>query len=68
MSGVVEMIARTAVSLIFVPFWGFTAICFTDQAAWVFAVCYIVPTCLYCLKKVEKELVPKTDVEVLENS
>ena len=68
LSGVVEMIARTAVSLIFVPFWGFTAICFTDQAAWVFAVCYIVPTCLYCLKKVEKELAPKTDVEVLENS
>ena len=61
LSGVVEMIARTAVSLIFVPVWGFTAICFTDQAAWVTAVMYIVPTCLYCLKKVGKILSAEDD-------
>ena len=61
LSGVVEMIARTAVSLIFVPVWGFTAICFTDQAAWVTAVMYIVPTCLYGLKKVGKILSAEDD-------
>ena len=67
-SGVVEMIARSVVSIGFVPMWGFTAICFADQAAWVTAAMYVVPTCIYCLKKVEKELGEKTDVEVLENS
>lgn len=56
LSGVVEMIARTVVSILCVPVWGFLAICFTDQAAWVTAVCYIVPMCIYCLKKVEKIL------------
>ena len=40
---------------------GFTAICFTDQAAWVTAVMYIVPTCLYCLKKVGKILSAEDD-------
>ena len=53
-SGLTEMIARTVVSLIFVPIWGFTAICWTDQCAWVSACVYIVPTLLYCLKKIEK--------------
>ena len=67
LSGVVEMIARTAVSLIFVPVWGFTAICFTDQAAWVTAVCYIVPMCLYCLKKVEK-LLAKSDADDVQSA
>ncbi len=56
LSGVVEMIVRTVVSILCVPVWGFLAICFTDQAAWVTAVCYIVPMCIYCLKKVEKIL------------
>lgn len=53
--GVVEMIARIAVSLLFVPSWGFLAICFADQAAWVLAVVYILPTCVCCVKRVERE-------------
>lgn len=54
-SGVVEMIARVIVSIWFVPVFGFMAICFADQAAWVTAVMYILPTCIYCVKKIEKE-------------
>ena len=54
-SGVVEMFARTIVSVGFVPYFGFRAICFADQTAWVTAVMYIVPTCLYCVRKIEKE-------------
>ena len=50
-SGVMEMIARTIVSLGFVEAFGYTAICFADQTAWIAACCYIAPTCLYCLKK-----------------
>ena len=51
-SGVMEMIARTLVSLGFVEAFGYTAICFADQTAWIAACCYIAPTCLYCLKKI----------------
>lgn len=54
-SGVAEMIARTIVSLGFVGTFGFTAICFADQTAWVAACCYIAPTCFYCVKKVTRK-------------
>ena len=53
-SGVMEMLARTIVCLGFVGAFGFTAICFSDQAAWLAACCYIAPTCLYCVKKSTK--------------
>lgn len=53
-SGAVEMVARIFVSLVFVPAFGFSAICFADQSAWVSACIYIVPTLLFCLKKLER--------------
>ena len=55
-SGVTEMIARTVVSLGFVGAFGFTAICFADQTAWITATCYIFPTCLWCIRKSTKML------------
>ena len=39
--GIVEMIARCAVSSIIVPLYGYTAICFTDQSAWISASIYL---------------------------
>lgn len=54
-AGVIEMVARTAVSLIFVPIYGYTAICCADQMAWTTAVLYLIPMCLHLLKKVEQE-------------
>lgn len=57
-AGMMEMVARCVVSLGFVPFFGFTAICFADQSAWLAACLYIVPTCLYCIKLCEKRLNP----------
>ena len=54
-SGVTEMIARILVSLVFVPLYGFTAICFADQTAWLSACIYIVPTCIHCVKKISSE-------------
>lgn len=55
-AGGLEMVARCVVSLCFVPMFGFTAICFADQAAWLSACAYIVPTCLHCIKLCEKRL------------
>lgn len=50
-SGVAEMLARTFVSLAFVPTLGYTAICLADGAAWLAACLYIIPTCILCVKK-----------------
>ena len=55
-SGVTEMIARIVVSLVFVPMYGFTAICFADQTAWVSACLYIIPMCIICVKSAEKSV------------
>lgn len=55
-SGVMEMLARTIVSFVFTGYYGFTAICFSDQSAWLSACLYIVPTCLLCVKKVTRQL------------
>lgn len=54
-SGMMEMIARIVVSLVFVPMFGFTAICFADQTAWISACIYIVPTCLYCVREISQK-------------
>ena len=54
-SGVTEMFARIIVSVGFVRYYGYTAICFADQTAWVTACCYIVPMCFICLKKISRE-------------
>lgn len=58
-SGVTEMLARSIVSLCFVGAYGYTAICFADQTAWVSACFYILPTCLYCVHKTTKKLTKK---------
>ena len=50
-SGVMEMIARISVVVLFVPAFGFEAICLADPAAWIAADFYIIPTCLYVLSK-----------------
>ena len=55
-SGVAEMIARSVVSLGFVGTLGYTAICWSDEIAWLCACCYLVPMCFVCLKKTAKKL------------
>lgn len=62
-SGMMEMIARIVVSLVFVPVFGFTAICFADQTAWISACIYIVPTCAYCVKKISKKNYAQISIE-----
>lgn len=54
-AGVMEMAARTFVSLVFVSFFGFDAITWTDQSAWVSATLYAMPMCLHSLKQVKAQ-------------
>ena len=51
-SGVIEMIARTFVSLVFVPIAGYTAICYADQTAWVTSSIYCVIMLGICMKTI----------------
>jgi len=53
-AGFIEMAARIIVSLVFVPVYGFTAICFADQSAWISAAMYTLPTLFLCIRKLEK--------------
>lgn len=55
-SGFTEMVARILMSVFAVPAFGYAAICFTDQSAWVSACFYIVPTCIYCINKIDRIL------------
>jgi len=54
-SGVIEMFARIFVSNRYVPKYGFDAICYTDQAAWVTAAIYCMVVCAICVKLVGKK-------------
>lgn len=55
-SGVTEMFARSIVGIVYVQYFGFTAICAADPAAWVSACFYIIPTCLFCVKRASERL------------
>lgn len=55
-AGVVEMFARSIVSLCFVGAFGFTAICLADQTAWVSACCYLIPAYFFCIRRTAKKL------------
>lgn len=50
-SGVMEMIARTAVSLFVVPVWHFLGVCYGDPVAWIAADAFLIPAILLILHK-----------------
>ena len=45
-AGVLEMIARCAVCLLLVPKFGYAAICYADQTAWVCAAVFVFLACV----------------------
>ena len=52
--GILEMIARTGMSLFVIPVFGWIAACYTDFAAWGSAVIYLVPVFIYLVHKQER--------------
>ncbi len=55
-AGIIEMFARTIVSFAFVGKYGFDAITFTDQAAWITALIYLLPMFIYTYKQVKRQI------------
>ena len=60
-SGVMEMIARITMALVFVPKYGYDAITWSDQVAWCAGILYILPMSIICIKKIERKLVSAGD-------
>ena len=54
LAGVMEMIARTAVGLIFVPMFGYTAACFASPSAWICADLFLIPACMGSIHRLRK--------------
>lgn len=50
-AGVMEMVARAVFGLCLVPSLGYTAVCFSNPAAWLLADVFLVPAYFWCLKK-----------------
>ena len=54
-SGVMEMVARIAVSVLLVAPFGFTAVCYGDAIAWVAANLFLVPAFIAVYRKTLKQ-------------
>lgn len=58
-SGVMEMIARTAVALTLVPLFGLTGAALASPFAWALADCFLIPAYRWCYKQVTKKAAVK---------
>ena len=53
-SGVMEMMARTAVSLWVVPLFGFLGVCYGDPLAWTAADMFLLPAFYFVMRKLRR--------------
>jgi len=66
-SGVLEMVGRGVVALVFVGQFGFTAVCFASPVAWVLADMFLLPTYIVCRKRlIKKSLAEKASSQKIE--
>ncbi|MDE7362705.1 MAG: MATE family efflux transporter [Oscillospiraceae bacterium] len=54
-AGMFELVARGAVGLLFVPAFGFNAVCFANPMAWVLADAFLFPTYFVCYTKLKRK-------------
>lgn len=56
MSGVMEMIARTAVSIWIVPAMAWTGVCYADPMAWVAADMFLIPAMFFLYRHIKQRI------------
>lgn len=56
LAGVCEMVARALVGFLFVPKFGFVAVCTASPLAWIFADIFLIIAYIYVIKRVKKRL------------
>lgn len=54
LAGVCEMVARSLVGFVFVPMFGYIAVCFASPVAWVLADAFLIPAFLYSLNSLKR--------------
>ena len=52
-AGAFEMLARGLAGFVLVPLFGFTAVCFANPLAWIFADLFLLPAYFFVRKKAE---------------
>ena len=67
LAGVCEMIGRTVVAFVFVPIFGYPAVCFASPVAWILADCFLVPAFFFCVRSLEKRAALEDRQAVLED-
>lgn len=58
LAGVCEMAARALVGFIFVPVFGYIAVCFASPLAWIFADAFLIPAFRHCVRYLKRTLPP----------
>lgn len=58
-SGVFEMVARALAGFLLVPIFGFSAVCFANPLAWLFADAFLFPAYFMVMRRVEDYLAGK---------
>lgn len=53
-AGLSELFARGLMSVFVIPKFGYTAVCFTDQTAWIAATAVVMPVFFAIMKRLEK--------------
>lgn len=53
-AGLSELLARGLMSVFVIPKFGYTAVCFTDQTAWIAATAVVMPVFFAIMKRLEK--------------
>ncbi len=55
-AGVFELVARGVVAIVFVPIFGFEAVCYANPMAWILADMFLIPAFFACYNHVRKRL------------
>ena len=55
LAGVCEMAARALVGFVFVPKWGFIAVCTASPLAWIFADIFLITAYICVIKRIKKK-------------
>lgn len=58
LAGVCEMAARALVGFVFVPVFGYIAVCFASPLAWIFADAFLIPAFRHCVRYLKRTLPP----------
>ncbi len=59
-AGLMELVGRAVVAMLFVPSLGYDAACFANPVAWILADLFLFPCYFSCIRKLRKRMYPHT--------